>query len=98
MRLELDSIEIEDFALLKFSASPDWSQRWQMRADPTIGRAQSDNDRPVLERHREQMINRFEVARKKFFLCFFDFLFHVLDQRLHSHLFLHLALEPCLLG
>ena len=48
----------------------------------------------MLQRHREEVIDRLEVARKKFLLRFLDFFFHAFDQLLHLDLLCDLAIEP----
>ena len=94
MPVELDPIKIEDFAFLELGAPPDGSERRQPCAIRAIFRAQSNDHRAMLQRHREEVIDRFEITGKKFLLCFFNFFLHSLDNLFYLHLFRDLAVEP----
>ena len=94
MAVEANAVEIENLALLKFRAPPDRRERRQTRALRAIGRAHANDHRPVFQRHRVEVIDRFEIAGKEFLLRFFDFLFHALDDLLHLHFLRHRAIEP----
>ena len=94
MAVEMNAVEIEDFALLKFGAAPDRRERRQMRSVGAICRAQPKDHRPVLLRHRIEVIDRFEIAGEKFLLRFLDFLLLAFHELLHLHLLRHRAIEP----
>jgi len=59
---ENDAEEVEDFALLEIAGTPDGRERRQRHGVGAIGGAQADHDRAVLQRHRVEMIDGFEVA------------------------------------
>ena len=94
MAVEVDAVEIEDLAFLKFRAAPDRSERGKQRAFCAIVGSQPDDNRPMFVRHRVKVINRLEITGKKFLLRLLDFLFLAFDHLFHLHLFLHRAIEP----
>ena len=59
-----------------------------------VGRSHSNNDRPMLERHGEKVVDALEIAREKFLLRLFHFLFLSLYDLLHLHFRSHRAIEP----
>src|SRR3954447_38674 len=93
MTVELDSVEIEDLALLEFGASPKGGERWQMGVVP-IRRAHPNDDWPVFEFHRVKVINRFEISGNFLFACLITLLFNAVDELFHFRRFLHNAIEP----
>jgi hypothetical protein len=80
MAIEMNSVEIENLALLKFSAPPDRRKRWQARAVRAIRRAHPNNHRAMFVRHRVEVINRFEIAGNFLFRRFIDFFLLSIDD------------------
>src|ERR1051326_7968731 len=58
MAIENNSIEIQDLALLKFAAAPNWRKRGQTHLIASILSAHSDDDRTMPLFDRVEMINR----------------------------------------
>ena len=94
MAVELDSIEVKNFPLLKFRAPPNRSERRQSHAVGAIGRAHPNDDRPVLVRYRVEVINRFEIAGNCFLNRLVNFLFHAVDDGFYLCRFLYDLIEP----
>ena len=94
MPVEMDAVEIEDFALLKFGAAPHRGERWQMRPIYAIRRPHSNNERTVFEFHRVEVINRLEISGNFLLAGLVDFFFNAVDDLFHLGRFLHRSIQP----
>ena len=94
MALEDDPIEVVDFAFLKFGAAPNRCEGRQVILVSPIFRSQPDDDWAVLQFHRVEMINRFEMAKALCLLHLFDFLFNAVSNLLDLHLLGNLGIKP----
>src|SRR5204863_2880821 len=78
--LEIDAVEVEYFAFLKFAATPDRGKRGHRHSIGTVGGALPENDVPVFLLHGLQMINHFEEPGYLSFGGLLHFLFHAVDD------------------
>src|SRR4029453_3581913 len=85
MAIEVNSVEIENFPLLKFRAPPHGRQRWQSCFRGAIARAHPNNYRSMSSGDGIQMVNRFQITRNYLLACLIDFFLNTIDNLLHLH-------------
>ena len=94
MTVEADAVQIENFALLEFGASPDRRERWQMGTVCAISCAHANDDRAMFMSHRVKVINRLEIPGNFLLSGLDDLFFLTIDELLYLRCFLHHAIEP----
>ena len=94
MAVEVNSVEIENFPLLKFRAPPHRRQRWQSCFRGAIGRAHPNNYRSMSSGDGIQMVNRFQITRNYLLAYLIDFFFNTIDNLLHLHRLFDCPIEP----
>ncbi len=77
--VEVDAVEVEDLALLKFGAAPDGGEGGEMRVGVAVCGAEAEGEWAVVEFVRVEVVDDFEVAGGDGLLDLFDFLFCAVD-------------------
>ena len=91
--VEEHAVEVEHLALLKLRAAPQRRERRDPHRVRAARRALAEDDRPVLQRHRIEVIHRFEVAGALGLLHLLDLLLHAVHHLLDLHLLGQLRIE-----
>ena len=94
MPIKNDSVEVKNLAFLKFGATPNVREGRQMIPLPTVSGAQPKHQWTLLEFHRVQVIDSFQIAGPFLFNHLINLLLHALDHTLHFDRLLYHCLRP----